>query len=205
MKKSILFTFDGSLYDSYKAKIVSLYNLDIHSLVFDQVSWKFMSIQVLAFKCLWQLYTEVPDWEAIQMSFKRSTDTKKTEVHSDKECSSVKKIKESFSHKKVKRFLIKTAKSKKSILKGTYWIILLNDTFKRSTMNKTKISSSQESRRLAWRSSVDFKGLETSLGYRYNSLVSIFFIIWMKKQWWMLCDLKYLLKSIKHTAQFIFY
>lgn len=105
---------------------------------------------------------------------------------------------------KVKRFVIKTAKSKKSILKDTYWIILLNDTFKKSTMNKTKISSSQESRKLARRSSVDFKGLKTSLGYRY-SLVSIFFIIWMKKQWWMLCDLKYLPKSIKHTTQFIFY
>ena len=52
------------------------------------------------------------------MSFKRSTDTKETEVHPDNDCSSVIKRNEPFSHTKVKRLTINTAKSEKKILKG---------------------------------------------------------------------------------------
>lgn len=44
-------------------------------------------------------------------------DTKKTEVHPDNDCSSVIKRNEPFSNKKVKRLVINTSKSKKSILK----------------------------------------------------------------------------------------
>lgn len=42
-----------------KLNIVSSYNLDMHSLLFSQVSWKFMYVQMLAYECLQQLYSEL--------------------------------------------------------------------------------------------------------------------------------------------------